>query len=76
MSNHARDYDKIVALLKSIAAPCQSDRKNAEHSWRTCRHCLALQELDYADVRRKLGAFLLAVETADRDYGQVTSERP
>jgi hypothetical protein len=70
MSNHARDYDKIMALLKSIAAPCQSDRKNAEHSWRNCRHCLAIAELEQDDVRAKLQVFLLAVEIGDRHYGK------
>jgi hypothetical protein len=70
MSNHARDYDKTVALLKSIAAPCQSDRRNAEHSWRHCRHCLAVAELEDSEVRARLAAFLLAVEVADQNYGK------
>lgn len=62
MSNHAHDYDKIVALLKSVAAPCESNARNLEHSWRKCRHCLAIAELDDADIRRMLGAFLESVD--------------
>lgn len=68
MSNHARDYDKTVALLKSVAALCET-HGNAEHSWRKCRHCLAVHELDNEMVRVRLMAFLQAVEAADVRYG-------
>jgi hypothetical protein len=71
MSNHSRDYDKIIAILKSVAAPCDSNAKNLEHSWRKCRHCLALQELELMNVRKMLSAFIVAVEIGDRDYGKV-----
>ena len=74
MSNYARDYDKIVALLKSVAAPCESNAKNLEHSWRKCRHCLAVHEFELISVRRMLSAFLLAVETMDENYGQDIKE--
>ena len=69
MSHHAHDYDRVVALLKSVAAPCELNAKNLEHSWRRCRHCLALAELEHDDVRRMLGAFLDAVAVADASYG-------
>ena len=68
MSNHAREYDKIMALLKSVAAPCEESGKNLEHSWRKCRHCLAVVELEYSDIRIALKAFILAVETSDTIY--------
>ena len=67
MSNHSRDYDKIVALLKSVAAPCNAE---GEPGWRRCRHCLAMEEFERADVRRMLGAFLESVAAADEDYGK------
>jgi hypothetical protein len=70
MSNHSRDYDKIIALLKSVAAPCESNAKNLEHSWRKCRHCLAINELELSNVRKMLGAFIVAVEAGDREYGK------
>jgi hypothetical protein len=70
VNNHSRDYDKTVALLKSVAAPCESRHKSAEHNWRYCRHCLAVAELEHADVRARLGAFIEAVEAADCDYGR------
>lgn len=69
MSNHARDYDKVVALLKSVAAPCET-KGDAEHAWRKCRHCLAVAELDLSDIRKMLSVFLLAVEAADAGYGK------
>lgn len=71
MTNHARDYDKIVALLKSVAAPCESNAKSLEHSWRKCRHCLAVAELDRDDIRTMLSAFLAAVDVVDKNYGVV-----
>lgn len=74
MSNHARSYDKIVALLKSVAAPCESNSRSLEHSWRRCRHCLAVQEMEDTDVRRMLSAFILAVETMDCGYGEVIAK--
>lgn len=70
MSNHAHDYDQIVALLKSVAAPCRSDLKKAEHSWRKCRHCLAIAELEDTEIRTKLRAFIGAVEAGDTTYGK------
>lgn len=69
MSNHAHDYDKTIALLKSVAAPCETNGDDPDHEWRKCRHCLAVAELDHADVRRRLRAFLVAVSVTDRDYG-------
>jgi hypothetical protein len=74
VSNHARAYDKTLALLKSVAAPCDVSSKNPEHSWRKCRHCLAIAELDDQDVRVALKAFIEAVEAGDRNYGRVLSE--
>jgi len=71
MSNHSRDYDKIVALLKSITAPCED---HEEHRWSRCRHCLAIFELEYPEIREKLKAFILAVEVMDRDYGKIKSD--
>ena len=68
MSNHAREYDKTVALLKSVAAPCET-HGGLEHSWPTCRHCLAMQELEDVDVRLMLRTFLEAVEMTDAGYG-------
>ena len=70
MSNHARDYDKIMALLKSVAAPCEVNGKNLEHSWRKCRHCLAIQELELESIRQKLQAFIIAIEAIDANYGR------
>ena len=69
MSNHARDYDKTVALLKSVAAPCETNGKTLEHSWRKCRHCLAIAELEHEHVRLMIDAFLKAVAVADETYG-------
>jgi len=66
MTNHARDYDKTLALLKSVAEPC--DRED-EHAWRTCRHCLAVNELELSGVRARLRAFIEAVEATDQGYG-------
>jgi hypothetical protein len=41
--------DKAVALLKSLAA--DHDRGDGtDHEWRTCRACLASEELGYAKV--------------------------
>lgn len=71
MSNHARDYDKTVALLKSVAASCESTGRNPDHAWRRCRHCLAIAELEHADVRARLTAFIEAVEAIDCGYGEV-----
>lgn len=73
MSNHAHDYDMTVALLKSVAAPCETNGKTLEHSWRKCRHCLAVAELELEHVRLRLKAFLDAVEVMDRHYGQQAS---
>ena len=66
MSNHAHDYDMTMALLKSIAQPC--DRED-EHAWRRCRHCLAVNELSLSSVRARLKAFIDAVEVVDAGYG-------
>lgn len=71
MSNHSHDYDKTMALLKSVALPCETRFKNDEHNWRRCRHCLAVAELDHADVRVRLKAFIEAVEAGDKSYGVV-----
>lgn len=73
MSNRSRDYDKTVALLKSVAATCETNAKTLEHSWQKCRHCLAVAELDREPVRLMLDAFLKAIEVADRDYGKSLS---
>ncbi len=54
LSRH--DRDKIVALLKSVAAECEGDP--SDHAWRKCRHCLAVQELDRRDIRKILGEFV------------------
>ncbi len=70
MSNHSRDYDKIVALLKSVAAPCESHERSLEHSWRKCRHCLAVAELERPDIRQMLRTFLEAVAAGDAVYGK------
>jgi len=51
----ARDRDKVIALLKSVAAECEGDQD--DHKWRTCRHCLAVEELDRRDIRRLVGEF-------------------
>jgi hypothetical protein len=51
-----RDRDKIIALLKSVATPCEGDPD--DHRWRTCRHCLAVEELENNSVRQQLGVFV------------------
>ncbi len=58
----AVDLDKIVALLKSVAATCEDVKASGEHEWRKCRHCLALQELDYKDNRKRLSNLLAELE--------------
>jgi hypothetical protein len=63
------DYDKIVALLKSVAAPCESSKKSLEHSWRRFRHCLAVAELEHAGVRAALSAFIESIEITEQGYG-------
>lgn len=35
---------KAIKLLEALAEPCDQSRKNNEHSWRTCRACLAGEE--------------------------------
>jgi hypothetical protein len=52
----AHDYDKALALVKSLAAPC--DGGPTVHAWRRCRHCLAVNELDDKGVRELLRAFI------------------
>lgn len=57
MSPH--DRDKVIALLKSVASPCAEARGGvADHSWRKCRRCLAMEELECDDVRALLTEFL------------------
>ncbi len=58
----AVDLNKIIALLKSVAAPCESNSRNLEHSWRKCRHCLAIAELEHDDVRQSVGQLIAEVE--------------
>ena len=41
--------DKALALLKSMAADHNSDPVE-DHAWRTCRACLASEELGYTKV--------------------------
>jgi hypothetical protein len=71
MSNHSRDYDKMMALLKSVAAPC--DGGADDHAWRQCRHCLAVQEFERTDIRKLLRTFIDAVTAMDAEYGKVKS---
>lgn len=66
MSNHGRDYDKTMALLKSVA----TEYSAGEHTWTRCRHCLAVHYLDRAEVRASLKVFIMALESCDRDYGK------
>lgn len=69
-----RDYDRIMALLKSIATDCDNP---TEHAWRKCRHCLATQELDRPSIRKQLSEFIQTVEATTnvaRHY-RVTVER-
>lgn len=54
----AHDRDLIVALLKSVAAACETGGNDPDHAWGKCRHCLAVVELDRADIRAWLGAFV------------------
>lgn len=57
-----RDRDKAIALLKSLAADCENNLKNDEHSWRRCRHCLAIAECESTDARLLLGALAREIE--------------
>ena len=61
----ALQHDKIIALLKSVAAPCDMPTKgNPDHAWRKCRHCLAIQELDLSDIRGLLHSLIVDIEAA------------
>lgn len=53
------DRHKVIALLKSVATPCDS---SDAHTWRRCRHCLAIAELEQPDIRYLLAAFIQDVE--------------
>lgn len=50
----AHDRDKVIALLKSIAAECDN---SADDPWRRCRHCRALVEAHRRDIRVLIGRF-------------------
>lgn len=58
--SETHDRDKMIALLKSVAAPCEGDQD--DHKWRTCRHCLAIEALHSDRIRRQLAAFVAEVE--------------
>ena len=51
----AKGRDKAATLLKLIAADCAD---GDEHEWRTCPHCLAVEELGHNGVRALLRAYL------------------
>ena len=42
----AHRLDKARALLLSMVAEHENIRRNGEHSWRKCRACLAVNELE------------------------------
>lgn len=66
MNNFALKHDKVLAVLKSVAAPHAEGK--AEHSWRKCRHCLAVQELEVEEIGDLLGELL-------KDVAALTDER-
>ena len=58
MNRH--DFDQVVALLKSISAPCEM-----RHGY--CRHCLALEECEELNIRRKIAEFIEAIADVQRE---------
>ena len=52
---YPHDVDKVRALLKSLCVPCDD---NDEHTWRTCRRCLASEEIETESARKLLVSYL------------------
>lgn len=63
MTDH--DFDRALALLKSVAADHEVNDRHGDHAWRTCRACLAREELDHNGIKPLLREFIARVEAAE-----------
>ena len=55
---------KALKLIEAISEECNVNT-DGDHAWRTCRACLAREELDHRGVRQMLRDLLAALRAGD-----------
>ncbi len=67
-----RALNRAIALLRSVVAPHEDDKKTGDHNWRQCRRCLAMEMMDHArsidDLTKLLEDYTSLLAKARADY--------
>jgi hypothetical protein len=70
-----RALNRGIALLRSMVAEHEDDRRTGEHEWRQCRRCLALGMLEQsrpiADLAKVLEDYERLLRIARANHGKV-----